>query len=351
VADFLICGAIDFALSTNYDTHIEDAAADLGERDLHPSLDGDEANIRSMNQRPLLKLHGCCVRDRANTVWHPDQLDEPELRDRLTTIEAWLLGHLRGRDLLILGFWSDWRYLNAALWSMLAKIDRTEPRKLILVDPAKTAALEAKAPELWSWATENPLVSLHHVQTTAEYFLDELRSSYSRQFLLKVLDKGREFYPLIIGRTVEPENRDTFDHLDSAALYDLRRDATGQGPSEPVRKKNPDDAAQMLGALQVRLLEVGATIEGSLFKFNGNLYQIMHGNGQPISRLKAKYLQNPTARVRADVVICALSVRDLAATDVIRVDTSSSVVRPGLPGTWVTDKEAWEILGELHVTH
>ena len=116
VADFLCCGALTLATTTNYDTHIEDAALQLGEGDFQSALDGVEAGELPDRHRPLVKLHGCHRRDRANTLWAHSQLDgntgNTAIRERLDRTRTWLTGQFAGRDLIIVGFWTDWDYLN-----------------------------------------------------------------------------------------------------------------------------------------------------------------------------------------------------------------------------------------------
>ena len=86
IADFLCCGALTFAATTNFDTHIEDAAFELGERDFRSALDGVEAAKLPDRHRPLLKLHGCHKRDSSNTLWAP-VADRPKRRDSDATCQ------------------------------------------------------------------------------------------------------------------------------------------------------------------------------------------------------------------------------------------------------------------------
>ena len=157
VADFLCCGALTFAATTNFDTHIEDAAFELGERDFRSALDGVEAAKLPDRHRPLLKLHGCHKRDSSNTLWAQSQIDpNGEIQTRLARSATWLTGQLVGRDLVILGFWTDWDYLNTVLSRALQ--DST-PRTVVVVDPAGPQALQQKAPELWHWANRQSFPS------------------------------------------------------------------------------------------------------------------------------------------------------------------------------------------------
>ncbi len=53
------------------------------------------------------------------------------------------------RDVLIVGYWTDWDYLNRVLLSCLGN---ALPRAVVIVDPSSSEALEVKAPDLWAWA-------------------------------------------------------------------------------------------------------------------------------------------------------------------------------------------------------
>jgi hypothetical protein len=111
IADFLITGAAAGALSANFDALIERRAWDYG-ADFISSLDGDEATSRAAVHSPLLKFHGCSNRDRKRTVWTKSQLEnDPVIADRTRKSCRWIAANLREKDLLVVGFWSDWAYL------------------------------------------------------------------------------------------------------------------------------------------------------------------------------------------------------------------------------------------------
>ena len=62
------------------------------------------------------KIHGCCVKERVNTIWCNQQLTaDPTIRARIERYKTWLLASLPNKDLLIIGFWTDWKYLNDVL--------------------------------------------------------------------------------------------------------------------------------------------------------------------------------------------------------------------------------------------
>jgi hypothetical protein len=111
IADFLITRATASALSANYDCLVERQAWDYG-ADFVSLLDGDEATVRSVVHSPLLKFHGCSIRDRRETVWSKSQLGDPVIAGRIAKSRTWMAANLREKDLLVVGFWSDWAYLN-----------------------------------------------------------------------------------------------------------------------------------------------------------------------------------------------------------------------------------------------
>jgi hypothetical protein len=69
VADFLLTGAIDHAITTNVDWLIERAAWDHLGGDLGAALTSGDVVLREAHHRALVKPHGCGFLDRDNTVW------------------------------------------------------------------------------------------------------------------------------------------------------------------------------------------------------------------------------------------------------------------------------------------
>jgi hypothetical protein len=106
-ADFIASGVVECVISTNFDFLIEEAARSLGEPFYVADIDGDEANI-VRERRPHLKIHGCLVRDDRNTLWCMSQLAKTPMKERHAQFKAWLAANLRERDLVFVGFWSDW---------------------------------------------------------------------------------------------------------------------------------------------------------------------------------------------------------------------------------------------------
>src|SRR3546814_4850408 len=90
-------------------------------------------------------------------VWAPGQITAPPVADRIASSAQWLSQRLLDRDLLIVGYWTDWDYLNQVLGSVL---DQVHPSKVIVVDPVDSASFQSKAPDLYalSDAVQNGLL-------------------------------------------------------------------------------------------------------------------------------------------------------------------------------------------------
>ena len=137
-ADLLLTGAITTAVSTNVDTLIETAGNMLfGQvgagvsRARVAALPGEVA--------PLLKIHGCWS-DPPGTVWAAGQVAADPIKTRIEESAQWLSNRLLDRDLVIIGYWTDWDYLNQVLDMSLGTVN---PSRVIVVDPCETASFSA----------------------------------------------------------------------------------------------------------------------------------------------------------------------------------------------------------------
>lgn len=205
IADFLITRALASALSTNYDVLIERCATTYG-AEFYGSLDGDEANVHSTTHSALLKFHGCCQRDRRATVWTKAQLaEEGVIATRIAKSTTWIAANLREKDILVVGFWSDWAYFNDILGAAFANV---APLSVTLVDPGDAALLQAKAPDLWALAHRDG-VALTHVQQSGASVLDELRQGFSLGILRRVLRAGCQLFEAETGVPCDPALMET----------------------------------------------------------------------------------------------------------------------------------------------
>ena len=288
VADLLGAQLVDLVVSTNVDMLIEQAAKRLGEKDFYPVVIQDELNLNKDGHAPLVKLHGCATRTRFETVWCKSQLDVEPLKSRIEQLAAWLRGHLPNRDLLVVGFWTDWAYLNAILE---AAVVSTEPRSVIVVDPSSEDALESKSPALWKWTQEN--ARFQHVSASGDQFLDELRHVISCHFINRVWEKGKQTYIELFG--YEPATTPSVD-LDSFStdqLYALRRDITGVPSTDIVRGTTIEDAHSLIGLLQLGLLLCGATLSSNEFTWNGTSVRLLHTPNESLSHVRNRFSVEP----------------------------------------------------------
>jgi hypothetical protein len=174
VSDFLICKAAHAALSANFDSLIEQWAWNR-KVSMRGALDGQEAMSFTKVSSPLVKFHGCLVRAREETLWTANQLGEKKLSDRVNACSDWMKLTLPGKDLVIVGFWTDWGYLNDVLAEALTG---TQFGSVTVVDPVPTADLESRAPNLWATLVGGT-ASFRHVQASGADVLAELEAERS----------------------------------------------------------------------------------------------------------------------------------------------------------------------------
>lgn len=340
VADLLISRAAHAALSANFDALIERWAEDhriamLG------ALTGQEA-ASSANTNPLLKFHGCLHRARKKTLWTHDQLQEPDVALRVEGCSQWMNLNLPGKHLVVVGFWTDWGYLNDVLAEAFA-IDNAS--SVTVIDPDTTANLQVKAPNLWTKL--NALSGVfEHVRASGAEALDELRTAYSRAWARKLFALG---IPLAQEAGMSGHDVTTMtapDALSGEALYDLRRDAEGLPYTRAAVNKAPADSAAETALVHVLLIRAGATKRGAWLEYNGKSIRVVNGAGRGLSTVKAQYTEPSTIK-QPNIVVCAGAVDFGVPARVIAVGRGASVIRPGPDGhvKWMTRDEAMTVLG------
>lgn len=345
IADFLACGAAHVGVTTNYDRLVEESALRLGEPDFLPIVH-EEDLPRSSDHRPYLKVHGCSVlhKTRLETIWCREQLAEPSISQRMARFQTWLSTNFLGRDLLIIGFWTDWAYLSDVLATTIAAIG---PNSVVLVDPSPANVIETKAPGLWAWAHRPGITFLHERQSGSE-FLAELRARFSRTFLNRVLDDAAATHQTLFGSAPSAHAR-VLDAQAMPYLYALRRDITGVPRHRPVRVRVPSPAFRTHAALHSRLLERGALYDSHLYSIGGQRIRLINGGGQLLSELKNQCQQEPPLPVPADRVVCIGAVEDPTPASVIRPIAVPGVIHGGAAGTWATETALVQELGVPHV--
>jgi len=337
IADFLITKTVVAGLSSNYDNLIELCAWHYG-ADFRGLLDGDEATACSHTQAPLLKFHGCSNRDRGSTVWALSQLVEATIADRIGKTKVWMAANLRQKDLLIVGFWSDWSYLNQVIG---AAIQGLSPMSVTVIDPSDAVDLERKAPEFWALAHQEQ-VAFTHIQESGSDALDELRLAFSINYLRQVLIAGRPVFEEAMGTDCDPEWL-TVTELDSESLYDWRRDAEGVPAGSPATENRPRNG-EALGYFHLLLRYAGALQQNQGYSFEGRNIRVINGAECILSSLAKRFVEAP-AISSADLFV-AVGATDLGLPgDVIRSGRPGSVIRPAAIGEWLTLDQARTELG------
>jgi SAM-dependent methyltransferase len=77
-------------LSANFDTLIEQWAS-AKKIAMRGALDGHEATAFATEMSPLIKFHGCLMRNREQTIWTQGQMTEKAIADPDTVVTTWTL--------------------------------------------------------------------------------------------------------------------------------------------------------------------------------------------------------------------------------------------------------------------
>ena len=334
VADFLVCRAAHAALSANFDPLIEQWC-ERRKIAMQGALTGAEAVEFSDHTSPLLKFHGCLHRGRADTLWTQGQLGEADVQARVASCSQWMNLHLLGKDLLIVGFWTDWGYLNGVLANAFTVQNAAS---VTVVDISSEAELQAKAPDLWQKLT-NAGGPFTLVQASGDEALEELRTEFSKVWAKKFFQLAAPFVEasgtVYNPATVAPTNWTCDD------LYDLRRDSEGVPYDHAAKRKDPPRESAAAAYVHVLLTEGGATREGAMYVHGGQKVRVVQGGGQAIESVRQKY-NDPPALVSPDIVVCAGAHAIGTPGAVIASGKGASIVRPARGGgaDWLTLEDA-----------
>jgi len=320
IADFLSFGGFQSVITTNVDTLVEEAAKSLGEPNFEAALDGNEAEIER-EHKTYLKLHGCFVRDKDNTVWCKEQLLDDPLKTRVEKSKNWLRSRLVGKDLVFLGFWSDWSYLNFILENCVGAF---QPGFVLVVNPGDVTSLQTKAPKLWDLANRGQQAFFHE-KTTGDIFLDELRKRYLRSFLEQALDGAKSTYLGLVGAA--PTCAIDFPSSSTEALFAIKQDMCGVGRANPAREKTVNQTMNTSGAAHLMLREKNALLNGSAYELSGKSYRIVSGAGQLKSSVKERVETEVLGPVQPDFIVCAGALSDSAPSHILRTSNSATILR------------------------
>lgn len=338
IADLLIIRAIAAALSANFDPLIEQWA-ERHKIALQGALNGTEAISFAIEIAPLLKFHGCLHRGREQTLWTQRQLTEPEIQARIASCSDWMNLHLANKDLLVVGFWTDWGYLNDVLANVIPA--GTNP-SITVIDPASSAELQAKAPMLWGKLT-GASTNFRHVQASGADALEELRIEFSKVWSRKFFQLGKPLIEQTGGSYPSAMDSYSWNRDD---LYNLRRDAQGVPYNRAATDKAPRPEAAQAAFVHILMHHAHAARHGAHYEIGGQTVRIVHGGGQALANVQGRY-KEPPVLTPADIVICA-GATDLGVPgSVIPSGRGSSIIRaaPGGGSRWLTLDQARAELG------
>lgn len=336
VADMLVARAAHAALSANFDTMIE-RWAEQHKIAMQGALTGQEATNFAANHGPLLKFHGCMQRGRSATLWTKAQLAEPAVQAQIQSCSQWMNLHLPGRHLLVVGFWTDWGYLNDVLADAFAI---TNALSVTVIDPTPSAALEVKAPELWEKLTTLS-AAFEHIQESGDEVLEELRLAYSRSWAKKFYALGQ---PLAAVAGIE--HVPSPDGISCDELYDLRRDIEGVPYTQAATLKAPPADAAEAALAHIELCSEGAVQVGAWLTHGGRAVRIVNGAGRGISDMQQAHKEPPNL-VQPDIVLCAGALDLGVPAKLIATGVGASIVSPAPGGSakWLTRADARTELG------
>lgn len=339
VADLTITQACAAALTSNYDNLIERSGWQLC-APFPVSLDGAQATA-TQHQSPYLKFHGCGHIDQQRTVWTLSQfISDAEIARRKASCETWIATNLQEKDLLFVGFWSDWAYLNQAI--SLA-FSTTHPRSVTVVDPSGVADLQTKAPDLWALAHQAGVV-FTHVQASGDAFLAELREAFSLVYIREFLRLGRDAYATQRPGAAISSTWQQMPALSNDQLYSWRRDAEGRAANEPAVGRSPNASAEMAGFAHILLRTAGWTVKDVQYEKDGQSIRVVNAAGRFVNDTKRRFTQAP-AVIDADTVVCAGAMDIPVPGDIVRDSDPADIVRGGSEARWIDLNTAIQELG------
>lgn len=327
VADLLLSHGLQAAVTTNVDILIETAGQGLMGH-VHAGIDGTAAAAVPVGTAPMLKIHGCWLQEREHTVWARGQLAQDPVAGRIATSTTWLQNALVDKDLLVVGYSTDWDYLNQVIARTLGAV---APASVIVVDPSSTADFVAKAPDLAALAGRAGKGS-YHLQMSGADFLDGLRLRFSKAFIHRAIAKGVAGYTALAGHPPADASRAAPD-LDNDSLWRIRRDLLGCKPNRPARQPMPhDEPAVGLTLLQIR--EAGGDADGPYWQVGGRKVRVIRAAGAFLHTLEADYKWDMPPLTAPDVVV-AVGAEDVHLPADLARRPDGSIARGAGPG-WMT---------------
>ena len=339
VADLLLSRAARAALSANFDVLIEQWSSQRKVQ-LRGALDGIQATSYADATSPLLKFHGCMNLDRDHTLWTQGQLIHPATVDRIASCRAWMANNLPGRDLLVVGFWTDWGYFNEVLAEALGA---SAINSITVVDPGTAESLQAKAPELWQILSASP--EFAHIEASGNEILPEIRKAHSKVWVRKLYALGAPLYQIEKG-IAPPQGGIDAPDLNVDEFYELRRDSEGVPANRAARKRSPDGSSAQTGLAHLLIAAAADGRQGSWYVKDGTTIRVVHGAGEGLTTVEHRFAEPPTAP-KADIIVCAGSIEQGVPGSIMGRGSPAGIVRvkAGAGSRWITLETARTELG------
>ncbi len=330
IADLLLVRALQAAVTTNVDTLIE-TAGQYQYGQVGVGIDGHALAALPPGVAPLLKVHGCRSCDLSNMVWARGQLTAEPVASRIARSAQWLNMHLLNRDLLIVGFWTDWSYLNEAL---AATLNGVNPSRVIVVDLAASADLPQKAPALFELGNR-AANGFHHVQASGSDFLADLRLSFSKSFVRQVIYAGMQAF---LDRKGIPPNPAWAEPLasDNETMWKVRRDLEGSRPNEPARQAKPAEDP-LVGQTLLELRARGAVIDGPYWNLEGTRIRVLRA-ARPLHQVEKEFERETPPATAPDLVIAVGAEAQFLPVSIARASAPS--IARGNASRWITRPDA-----------
>ncbi|MEJ0075997.1 MAG: hypothetical protein WDO17_11215 [Alphaproteobacteria bacterium] len=332
VADLLLVGGIQTGVTTNVDTLVE-TAGQLLRGQIGAGIDLTAVATLPPDIAPLLKIHGCRAIDPMNMVWASGQLGAEPVAGRIASSAQWLNIRLLDRDLLIVGYWTDWDYLNEILATVLGTV---RPARVVVVDIADGATFAEKAPELSALGARAERAFLH-VRESGASFLAALRLAFSKSFVRRVLHGGRQAYRDTTG-AYPPDAFTEPPQLNNDIYWQVRRDLEGRGPTEPARELNPPDEP-LLGLTLLQLRGGGAIADGAYWAIGEKRVRVLRASNKPLHLVQAAFERETAPAVAPDIVIAVGAEASALPVNIARATTKATIARGNL-SRWLTRIDA-----------
>jgi hypothetical protein len=338
IADLLITEAVDAAISTNVDYLIETEAKGLGHSDFRAAIKVPDLG-RSIDHGQLAKIHGCFQNEELETVWSDVQLNHEPFKTRISQFQSWMSTQLIDRDLLIIGYWTDWDYVNRTIKTCLAQVS---PSSVTLVNPDSPSNLKDKASGLWNYIQQDNSVNFQHVRMGGNEFMEAFWKSFSESIFANLLAKveaNSSCTSYCDGKTLQSSPEEPpVEEMSRSEIYGLRRDFSGRTDDDCVREYKLDEAYhEEIGAVHSILLDRSARMNGRVYEIGDIAVRLINGRFEPMTRVQSRFKhQVPDEREVDAFVSVAITDDSPGKSDIVRDDAEAEddVVRPGPPEWW-----------------